>query len=472
MRTLLGAVALALVGCGDDIPDAFDGLVLVSGPSPYVDGCEQEPVDGVLYRGSEVEPSIAVDPTDARHWIGMWQQDRWSNGGSRGLGTAVTRDGGATWTQAFLPWSRCGGGTVASGGDYERATDPWVSFGPTGTAYAIGLAFDNATARNAVLVARSDDGGATWGPTQALQTDEDPDVFNDKESILADPTAPGRVFAMWDRLTGQLQPTMPIGTGPLMFARAVDDVWEPARAIYDPGVDAQTIGAVAAVLPDGAVVIAFARLFMISTDHATAELAVIRSTDHGATWSAPIAIAPWSAHGIGDPHRTDTFIRDGSLLPSIAVDPTTGLLYVVWEGTAQDGQPDTILAYTSSDGGQTWTRLPSPAPEPSVAAFTPTVAVNASGAVGVSYYDQRGVDLGDADSFRARAWLATSTDHGATWSNTPLSERFDLRRAAVGKTYFLGDYQGLAVAGEAFVPFFGAAIYGADPSGIFTRPLP
>ena len=30
--------------------------------------------------------------------VGIWQQDRWSNGGSRGLVAGVTTTGGASWT--------------------------------------------------------------------------------------------------------------------------------------------------------------------------------------------------------------------------------------------------------------------------------------------------------------------------------------------------------------------------------------
>lgn len=474
MRRLVGALVIAMVaGCGDDLGDAFGGVVLVSGPTPFVDGCDADPSqpDGANVRDAEVEPSVAVDPTDPRHWIGMWQQDRWTNGGSHGLGTAVTHDGGATWTPSFLPWSRCGGGTAASGGDYQRATDPWVTIGPTGTAYATSFSFDHSSNRNAVLTARSDDGGATWGATTALITDDDPDIGNDKESIFADPTAPGRVFAMWDRLTGLTQPMMPIGTGPLMFARAIDDVWEPTRAIYDPGSDAQTIGAVAAVLPDGTVVIGFAQLFDLSTDHSTGQIAAIRSTDHGATWSAPIVIAPFGARGVADPNRAGYGVRTGDLLPSLAADRITGQLYVAWEQAGPGAGPDLIALYTSTDGGQTWAPSTTPNLDTSVAAFTPAVAVDAAGRVGVTFYDQRGVDLTDGSSFKARAWLATSTDHGASWTNAPLTERFDLRTATVGKVYFLGDYEGLAAAGDTFVPFFSAAIYGADPSGIFARPL-
>ena len=100
--------------------------VTVTGTSPFSLGCEQTTTAGA-YPGAEVEPFVATDPTNARNLIGVWQQDRFPSGGSRGLGTAISNDGGANWTTVTLPtFSRCAGGTVATGGDLERATDPWV----------------------------------------------------------------------------------------------------------------------------------------------------------------------------------------------------------------------------------------------------------------------------------------------------------------------------------------------------------
>ncbi len=94
----------------------------------------------------------------------MWQQDRWSNGGAHGLGTAVSTDAGATWTDVTPPkFSRCAGGTAANGGDCERSSDPRVSFAPNGDAYPISLSVNLFTNfATAVLVSKSTDGGATW----------------------------------------------------------------------------------------------------------------------------------------------------------------------------------------------------------------------------------------------------------------------------------------------------------------------
>jgi hypothetical protein len=88
---------------------------------------QQEAFGSVNYPDAEVEPYIAVDPTNPQHLIGSVQQDRWNDGGANGLTNVVSTDGGATrsprspgsrlrmavpWTSAapHLPRRRCGPG--------------------------------------------------------------------------------------------------------------------------------------------------------------------------------------------------------------------------------------------------------------------------------------------------------------------------------------------------------------------------
>ncbi len=52
-------------------------------------------------------------------------------------------DGGRSWRRTAPTFSHCAGGNAANGGDYQRASDPWVSLGPTGIAHQISLSFDN-----------------------------------------------------------------------------------------------------------------------------------------------------------------------------------------------------------------------------------------------------------------------------------------------------------------------------------------
>src|SRR5881392_4491059 len=93
----------------------------------------------INYVNSELEPWVAVNPTNPMNIIGVYQQDRYTRGGARGLAAAVTHNGGMTWSSTYPHFSTCAGGTVANGGDFQRASDPWVTFSPNGHAYFITL---------------------------------------------------------------------------------------------------------------------------------------------------------------------------------------------------------------------------------------------------------------------------------------------------------------------------------------------
>ena len=116
---------------------------------------------GVNFLDSEVEPWVEVNPTNPDNVVAVWQ-DRWSNGGARGLLTAFTDDGGATWGTTFPHFSICAGGTEANGvlrallgslGELQpqrrRPSDQ----------LSVNFINDPVTA---ILVSRSADGGETW----------------------------------------------------------------------------------------------------------------------------------------------------------------------------------------------------------------------------------------------------------------------------------------------------------------------
>src|SRR5262249_54398127 len=148
---------------------------------------------------STTAPSTAAPPAAPDHLITVWQQDRWSDGGARGLISAYSEDGGASWNTVTPPtFTQCSNGT------FERASDPWITFAPNGDAYFESLSFDEDLTifggHSAVQVSKSTDGGHTWGPPVNLIEDNDPNIFNDKESMTADPTNAKLAYATWDRL--------------------------------------------------------------------------------------------------------------------------------------------------------------------------------------------------------------------------------------------------------------------------------
>src|SRR5260221_13653661 len=117
------AFALALPVQAAAAPPSVGPLSLASGPSPFAGctgGLDPGSPPGTNNVNAEVEPAVAVDPASPSHLIAVFQQDRWSNGGARGLAPPVSSDGGSTWAEPSPPHlSKCAGGTAANRGAHE-----------------------------------------------------------------------------------------------------------------------------------------------------------------------------------------------------------------------------------------------------------------------------------------------------------------------------------------------------------------
>lgn len=458
-------------------PEPPNPLVQVSGDSPFARGCGQEAVCGTVYVGAEVEPYLAINPLDSQNLVGVWQQDRWSNGGAQGLLSAFSADGGQTWNERQVPFSRCSGGNALNGGDYARATDPWVTIGADGTVYWMAMAItdlEDNRELSAMRVSRSTDGGDTWDAPYTLIDDINP-YFNDKNSITADPGDANYVYAVWDRLD------YANNKGPAYYSRTTDggDTWSTAAVLYDPGAEAQTVGNQIAVLSDGTALNLTTQIdYGAGTAPDRARLRIVRSTDHGASWNLYSTIGDIYPRGASDP-ETGQAIRDGSILGAIAVGPDD-TVWVAWQDASLGlvcpnppciGPYDRIALVKSTNGGLDWSSPVRVNPDPNVSAFTPTLRVAADGTVGLSYYDLRDNTSSPATTLVSH-WLATSTD-GTTWSEELVSGPFDINVAPDALGLFVGDYEGLVSDGTSFVPFFGATTASlADRTNIYVRPLP
>ncbi len=132
----LGAATLGLGLAASASAQTLDPLVPVTAQSAFAGCVLDDPAsqNGNLFPNTAIEPWLALDPSEPTRLLVGVQQDRWSNGGSRGLRGALSDDGGQSW-YVTLP----SGVSNCTGGIYPRASDPWVSFGPTGTAYFMSL---------------------------------------------------------------------------------------------------------------------------------------------------------------------------------------------------------------------------------------------------------------------------------------------------------------------------------------------
>lgn len=490
-RKALWSAALA---AGLTLIASIQGLASVSALFPVSQGlfsitCDNDSQSGKNYPSGEEEPQLAVSSS---LMIAMYHQDRWSNGGAHGIGVGASSDGGTTWSQTVFPDDMC---TTAPNNPlhiYQRSSDPWVSFGPDGTAYASALSFNNTNNFNAVVAGTSKD-GVNWDNVQTIKGS----VFTltsqstDKNATTADPIHAGTAYTVWDTLilpTDQPDdnPHTQSYTGPAFFSKTTDGGvnWSPAQVIIDTKQRQQTIGNIIVVDPKTDALYDFTDLIVSPNTpfrgtRSNAEVAFVKSTDGGNTWGQPQVIAPFNSLGVVDPLNPSLSLRVGDGLEEVAIDPTNGKLFVVWESSTnfnKNVQQSTgawdneILMATSSDGGASWTG-PSVIHSLSTGlpTYTPTVAVN-NGVVAVTYYDNRNIGT-NASVLGTDYFVSRFKEDG-----TPLGEQritpksFDQLSAPFARGFFLGDYEGLQPSGSGFEAVFVKTNCDAPYTGEFCGP--
>lgn len=382
---------------------------------------------------TQAEPHLAVDPARESSLLAGYQEGRFAAGGARALTYAWSKNAGRTWTERLLP-----GLTQSSGGRFERASDPWVAFGPNGRAYYCSLLFNETDPDNGIYVSVSKNGGRTWRRPVAVHTG-DINNFDDKNSIVVDNHADGpyrgRIYVGWDTVRVN---------NPQDIDQILRIAWSgDGGASYSPAVDLErdgmNVGVIPVVGPGGVVHAVWAHA---DTDRSPLVLHASRSEDGGATWSEPVQIVQMQPAGV-------PFQRTGDILPAVGVDPRTGRLYVAWtDSRFTPGVPQVLLS-RSDDEGRTWSapRRVSDGPDDSPS-FTAALAVSGEGRVAISYNSLRN---DPSRQFLVDVYAATSRDgvnFGA--SRRVSSTSFDVRFAALAQEFFLGDYQGLAAGGKSF----------------------
>lgn len=405
------------------------------------------------------EPVVAVNPVRPGNIVAAWTQ-----GPFQDVITATSFNGGQTWQQIQLPL------TVCSGGPFLGTGDEWLSFAPNGVLYGIAGGI-NAWPSSAVYeVVKSTDGGLHWA-TSLLPGSDGVDPPPEHGSLTADPTNPAFVYAIWD---GHSSPH----STSAVFARTTNggSTWEPARAIVEPAPQSFIQFSQILVLPNGTLVDLYQFYAQQPNGPITlTSLQLLRSTDHGQSWSTPVNAVtmtplynPDGTSLVVDP-ETGQLVWDNTDQAS-TVDLRNGNLYAVWEdGRFSNFQYNDIAFSMSGDGGFSWSapirvnQTPLNIPAANRQTFRPSIAVAANGTIGVSYYDFRFND--PSPGLPTDFWLVqchpstkSSAADPSCWSTEARlnSSSFNLEAVVpmVGGKFFLGDYFGLAAAGNDFVATF------------------
>jgi hypothetical protein len=301
MRTEIVARILASVVMALMLPGTAAAHDYVIGPDTVVSGpstltscpAGASPDFAQAYNNTEVEPQVAVNPTNPNEIVGASQQDRWPDGGARGLTAWRSTTGGTSWAQLpDAPWSACQSGPTRFG----RVTDPWVSYDKAGNLYFLGQPIDSAELGISAVAVATWDGTKWQGPRLLIEDRGDRGVFNDKVSITGDPTRAGHAYATWirgDYPPGQRQSRIAdfhslAYRGQPMFSRTTDGGrhWSGPTVVSTGGPNVQAYNHAIEVTANGTVVLTYYddRNNVLGDGIATTDIWLRHSHDGGRTW--------------------------------------------------------------------------------------------------------------------------------------------------------------------------------------------
>ncbi len=363
---------------------------------------------------------------------------------------SYSNNGGLSWKSVAPPIYPSGGGQG----------DPALAAGPGGVFYYAHLA-STAQGISTLGVTRSTDGGATWSPlVNATAGTTNQLVSHDKEWIAVDNSNSryrGNVYLSWTRFTNIF--TEDIG---IAFARSTNGgrTWSRYQLIGKPADNAGFVQAsTIAVGPDGEVYVSY-------YDTRIPGIAVVKSTDGGETFGAPVA-------ALGDPAgRFGRTLAGGfELFPGASIDvdrgagPTRGRIYLTTTIKPENSRDEAdVVLTTSADGGATWSAPIRVSDESTdTDQFMSSLAVMPGGLLGVMWYDRCN---DPANNVLVDVYMTTSFDGGRTFSpNRRLtSSNWPFVPTPFGfRTAYHGDYNQMSAGDAGFLVCWADDRSGTDP---------
>lgn len=370
-----------------------------------------------------VEPSIAINQKDPKNIVAAYSLDQ----------VKYTKDGGETWQST----------TVTS--PYGVYGDVVLEAGPKGKIYFLHLSDPSGEGRaneawlDRIVFHQSDDGGKTWDEGKSIG--HNPPKDQDKPWAAIHPRK-GNLAVTWTQFDKYGSEDAGCQSNIMLSLSANGKRWgSPIQLNQMPGDcldgDNTAEGAVPAIGRDGKMFVAWSNGGVIYLD---------RSYDDGETWlTNDIAIATqaggWDMEipGLGRCNGMPVIRVDNSPARS------AGVLYLVW-ADQKNGPSDTDVWFVHSvNHGDNWTLPKKIGTETSGRhQFLPWMAVDqTTGYIYIVYYDRRNYDDNQTD-----VYLSYSSDGGYSFKDVKISETPFVPTEDV----FFGDYTNIAAHDGIITP--------------------
>lgn len=370
------------------------------------------------------EVSIAVDPLDPRHLAA----------GANLSFRYYSLDAGLTWSQGTL---------TSSMGVWG---DPVVVYDAHGNLYYVHLSNPVAGSwLDRIVVQRSTDAGATYG--DGVGVGLDPPRDQDKAGLAFDVTGSpftDRLYLAWTEFDAYGS-SFPADSSRVLLSSSSDFGigWTAPVRVNDAAGncldgDDTVEGAIPAVGPQGQVYLAWAGAGQIHFD---------RSLDGGTSWGQDVVVAAQPGGWDFDVSGLQRCNGLPTTLCDVSGSPYRGFIYVVWSDQRAGVNDTDVFLSRSTDGGRTWgapVRVNDDLTQRHQ--FFPAAAVDpSSGILYVVYYDRRATS-GDATD----VYLARSVDGGSTFHSVEVSDS----SFTPASTVFFGDYVGITAWSRVVHPIW------------------
>jgi hypothetical protein len=379
----------------------------------------------------EAEEHIAADPNNSKNLIGMIS-DFSQRGGFNTSKFSVSKDGGKTWKESFVPES---GGSPATGDGavWQANSDPVVAIDKLGNVFLANLyiAVSGQSVTNDgyyVCTAKLSSGPKfTRSGCRPVKTTLTMNSnLEDKPWVAVDNSSSkfsGNAYASWTHFVDNT-------TSFIWFSRSTNHgkTWSKPIQINPNSQNGAIQGSQVAVGPKGEVYVSY-EVFLGTGS--TGQHMIAKSTNGGVSFGTPVAQTPvFNNLSFCVDYRCNSF-------PALAVNPKTGFIYDLY--TDQPGAfSATEFVRSTTAGGTKFTKPTKVNDSSKGQRLMPAVAADTNGVVHMSWFDTR---RSPTNPDMLNIYATFTKNNGRSFAP---NARANAKTITASSGDFIGDYSGIA----------------------------